>query len=118
MNIFALKLAILTDQLRYSQAEDTVNHKTSIAGGMSLAGGHLRVYIEIDIAVLVSFVVVVSSPALLLRRRWSHTHEEPREQITLERREVSVQSQVNYSWWRSTPRLQPLPEGSHGAWVQ
>ena len=35
----------------------------------------------------------------------------------LRRRTVSTQSQTNYSWWRSSPRFNPLPERSHGAWA-
>eukprot|EP00959_Pyramimonas_sp_CCMP1952_P298905 6252082-Pyramimonas_sp.AAC.1 len=36
----------------------------------------------------------------------------------VERRTISTQSQVTYSWHKTTPRFVPLGEWSQGAWAE
>ena len=44
-----------------------------------------------------------------------------KEELTSEkarRRNMSVQAQTSYTWWRATPRFTPLAELQHGCWEQ
>jgi len=127
----ALQVVALLEQLRGVRAGevgDAVAERPLARAGFVLDRGAVRLVLEIDMRMLVAILAVLVVAVCWVIRGLSRTTVRKEEGqgpvagkvagVRGARRGVATQSPVVYQWWRTSPRFQPLPPGSHGAWTE